>query len=286
LRADGTGVARWRLKLRWHADCIMVEVPGALLVRGVSKRYIGRKGTVDALEDISLTVKQGQIVSLLGPSGCGKSTLLNIVAGLIPRTRGDVTIFGEPVSGPFVNLGMVFQRDLLVGWRDVRSNILLQIEMRGLKRDQFVEQADRLIEQVGLAGFGDRLPHELSGGMRQRVALCRALIHDPPLLLMDEPFGALDAMTREQMNIDIQDICHRAGKTVLFVTHSIAEAVTISDQVAIMTTKPGRLHSLIPIDLPKPRTLAVQEQPAFGEYVREIREIFQEMGVFHDASRG
>jgi NitT/TauT family transport system ATP-binding protein len=197
-------------------------------------------------------------------------------------TSGLVAVDGRTVDRPQTNLGIVFQNAVLLAWRSALDNVLLQIEMRGLNPRQYRERAMELLHSVGLAGFERRLPHELSGGMRQRVAICRALIHDPPLLLMDEPFGALDALTRDQMTLDIQGICARGGKTVLFITHSIIEAVFLSDRIVVMTPRPGRVDVIIEVDLPRPRRLAVREDPTFAAYARDIRDRFMLHGVLHD----
>ncbi len=246
----------------------------------VEKRYPARRGEGTlALDELTLSIDSGEFVSLLGPSGCGKSTLLSMVAGLTRPTRGDIAIGGRPIQAPYTELGMVFQSDLLLDWRTVIDNVLLQFEMRGIDPRGHREQARALIASVGLTGFEAKHPWELSGGMRQRVAICRALVHDPALLLMDEPFGALDALTREQIQLDLQRIWQSRRKTVLFVTHSIAEAVFLSDRVVVMTPRPGRIHAVLDIALPRPRDLAVRESAQFSAYVREVGHIFQALGV-------
>ena len=196
-------------------------------------------------------MRGGEFLSIVGPSGCGKSTLAMLIAGLMRPTSGVIAVDGRAVSRPQTELGIVFQNAVLLAWRSALDNVLLQVEMRGLAARQYRDRAMELLRSVGLDGFERRLPHELSGGMRQRVAICRALIHDPPLLLMDEPFGALDALTRDQMTLDIQGICARGGKTVLFITHSITEAVFLSDRVLVMTPRPGRIDTTIDVDLPR-----------------------------------
>jgi NitT/TauT family transport system ATP-binding protein len=240
------------------------------------------EGEVRALDGVSFDVRAGEFLSIVGPSGCGKSTLTMLIAGLMRPTSGLVAVDGRTVDRPQTNLGIVFQNAVLLAWRSALDNVLLQIEMRGLNPRQYRERAMELLHSVGLAGFERRLPHELSGGMRQRVAICRALIHDPPLLLMDEPFGALDALTRDQMTLDIQGICTRGGKTVLFITHSIIEAVFLSDRIVVMTPRPGRVDVIIEVDLPRPRRLAVREDPTFAAYARDIRDRFMLHGVLHD----
>ncbi len=255
--------------------------PVFIQVGGVSKSYTARDGNpVVAVDDVSLDVAGGEFVSIVGPSGCGKSTLLSIVAGLISATQGEVRIEGRPVRAPYTKVGIVFQSDLLLDWRTVLGNVLFQFEMRGESPRPFEGRARDLIESVGLAGFERKHPFELSGGMRQRVALCRALVHDPPLLLMDEPFGALDALSRDQLQVDLQRIWQQSRKTVLFVTHSIPEAVFLSDRVIVMTPRPGRIREVLTIDLPRPRDLDIRESQTFAQYVHRVNRLFQQMGVF------
>jgi NitT/TauT family transport system ATP-binding protein len=252
-------------------------------IDGVTKVYPIRGGYLHALDEVSLTIREHEFVSIVGPSGCGKSTLLLITSGLIPASTGTIAVGGKAVGArPYTDVGIVFQRDVLLDWRSAESNILLQYEIRGLDKAAGRQRAQELLRLVGLDGFGERYPAELSGGMRQRVAICRALVHDAPLLLMDEPFGALDALTREQMSTDLERIWERERKTVLFVTHSIPEAVFLSDRVVVMSPRPGRIERIIDINLPRPRRLADRESPAFAEPNREIREIFQATGVLRD----
>ncbi len=248
------------------------------------KTYPTRSGEVHALAEVSLDIREGEFVSLLGPSGCGKSTLLKMVAGLISSSGGEIEIGGTTVRKPYTDLGIVFQEPVLLDWRRVMSNVLLQIDMRGLDRKKYAARAQELLSLVGLDGFENHYPYELSGGMRQRVAICRALVHEPPLLLMDEPFGALDALTRDQLNLDVQDIWLRTGKTVIFVTHSITEAVFLSDRVVVMSPRPGRVEQILDIDLPRPRSLNVRETPEFGRYTQEIRGIFGALGIIREPS--
>ncbi|HVV62542.1 MAG TPA: ABC transporter ATP-binding protein [Pseudolabrys sp.] len=243
----------------------------AISVRDLSKVYDGRMGSIAALRDIDFKVGEGEFLSIVGPSGCGKSTLLKILAGLMPASSGEALLNGTPIEGPRRDIGMVFQSPVLFPWRSVLNNALLPIDVQRLGRDRMIERARSLISLVGLSGFEDRYPWELSGGMQQRVALVRALVHDPALLLMDEPFGALDALTRESMNVELQRIWLDRRKTVVFVTHSTSEAVFLADRVMVMTPRPGRIGDMLQIDLPRPRSLDVMTTEAFGGYVRRIR---------------
>jgi len=227
-------------------------------------------------------VREGEFLSIVGPSGCGKSTLAMLIAGLMRPTSGVLAVAGRTVDRPQTSLGIVFQNPVLLAWRSALDNVLLQVEMRGQDPRRHRERALELLNSVGLEGFERRLPHELSGGMKQRVAICRALIHDPPLLLMDEPFGALDALTRDQMTLDIQSICARGGKTVLFITHSITEAVFLSDRIIVMTPRPGRVDTILDVKLPRPRRLAVRDDLQFTAHAREIRDRFMAHGVLRD----
>jgi NitT/TauT family transport system ATP-binding protein len=254
----------------------------AIDVAGVSKTYFGRLGAVHALSEVSLSVRRGSFVSLLGPSGCGKSTLLRIVAGLDTATNGRVTIEGSPVRAPRTELGVVFQSPLLLEWRDALGNVMLQAEAKKLPREQATARALALLESVGLKGSEHKRPHELSGGMQQRVAICRALLHDPAILLMDEPFGALDALTRDQMNLDLQRLWSQGAKTVLFVTHSISEAVFLSDRVIVMSPSPGRVSLDVNVDLPRPRQVRLRDDPQFIAYTRQIRQVFEANGVLRE----
>jgi NitT/TauT family transport system ATP-binding protein len=237
---------------------------------GVRVAYASKSGQVVALDQVDLAARDGEFVAVVGPSGCGKSTLLKLIAGLLRPTAGRVQVDGAEVLGPGGNVGIVFQSPLLMPWRSVLDNILLQIEIRGRRKADYIEHARQLIDLVGLRGFADRKPYELSGGMQQRVGLCRALIHDPGLLLMDEPFGALDAMTREAMNTELQRIWMERRKTVLLITHSIAEAVQLADRVVVMTYRPGRVKRVFDIDLPRPRNSEIVSSAAFGHYVAQI----------------
>jgi NitT/TauT family transport system ATP-binding protein len=252
----------------------------AVEIRGVSKIYPSTTGApIHAFGPIDLTIPEERFVSLVGPSGCGKSTLLLIIAGLLECSAGAVIRHGHPISGPQTDIGMVFQGNVLVDWRDVIGNVLLQIEMRGLPVSAYLEPARALLRSVGLQDFERRYPHELSGGMQQRTAFCRALIHDPALILMDEPLGALDAMTRERLRSDLERLWMQRRKTVVFVTHSIEEAIQLSDTVVVISPRPGSIVREIPIELPRPRTLEICKTPEFHALVDEIKEIFFGYGV-------
>ena len=251
-------------------------------INGVGKTFIGQDGMpIVALTDTDLQIGRGEFLSILGPSGCGKSTLLSLVAGLIEPSNGEIRIGGTRVNGPYTDLGFAFQSDLLVDWRTVLGNVLLQCEMRGLDRRKHEPRARELLAAVGLEGFELKRPFELSGGMRQRAALCRALLLDPPMLLMDEPFGALDALTREQMQTDLLAMWQASRKTVLFITHSISEAVFLSDRIVVMTQRPGKVREIVDVDLGRPRDLDVRDTAEFGALVHRIRLMFQDMGVIH-----
>jgi NitT/TauT family transport system ATP-binding protein len=259
------------------------DMDGPLIeIQDVSKVYEADAGPVAALDSVSMQIGRGEFVSLLGPSGCGKTTLMMIIGGLVEVSQGAVLIAGKRVSGPYTDLGIVFQNAELLEWRTAVKNILLQIEIRKLPVSDYMDRVTQLLEQVGLAGFADKYPDELSGGMKQRVALCRALVHDPEILLMDEPFGALDALTRDQMNLDLQRIWLEKRKTAILVTHSIDEAVFLSDRVVVMTPRPASIADEIVIDLPRPRHVDVRKTAQFNAYTDRIRTRFQELGVLKD----
>ena len=260
-----------------HATSIEVEQLSKVFRRGEIETH--------ALDRIDLRVESGEFLAVVGPSGCGKSTLLRLIAGLIPPSTGRITIDGRTVAGPATQLGIVFQKPILLEWRTVLGNVLLQAEMRRLDAGAYLERARRLLSAVGLEDFEDRYPHELSGGMQQRAAIVRALIHDPSLLLMDEPFGALDALTREQMRIDLEELWLSTQKTVIFITHSIDEAVLLADRVLVMSPRPGRIEKIIDVDLPRPRGLEGRALASFDEAVAAITGIFLARGVLHSGSR-
>lgn len=247
----------------------------------VCKRYGGANGLL-ALDQVSLSVREGEFLSILGPSGCGKSTFLRCVAGLEKASGGVIRVHGEPVRKAPRNMGMVFQRDVLLEWRSILDNMFLQIDFRHESRKKYEPRAHELLALFGLTGFEKAYPAQLSGGMRQRAAICRALLADPDLLLMDEPFGALDALTRDQMNLELQKTWTDSKKTILFVTHSIGEAVFLSDRVVVMSPRPGRIAMELTIDLPRPRRMSIREMPEFAHYCGEIRALFGEMGLLKD----
>jgi len=241
-------------------------------------------GQVAAVEEMSFDLERGEFLAIVGPSGCGKSTLLMALAGLTQPTSGAVRVEGEAVLEPYTDLGIVFQSAELLPWRTALQNVLLQAEVRRTPRREAETRARELLASVGLRGFEDSYPEELSGGMQQRVALCRALLHDPEILVMDEPFGALDALTRDQIQIDLQRMWLERRKTVVFVTHSIEEAVFLADRVLVFTPRPARIAAEVRIDLPRPRHLGVRTDPDFTRNVGEIRAVFERLGVLHEES--
>ena len=248
-------------------------------IRNLTCTFKSKRHTTTALQDVSLSVAPGEFVTIVGPSGCGKSTLLKIIAGLVPPTTGEVMLLGRAVREPQRDIGFAFQRAALLEWRGARANILLQAEMRGMDKDAAAARADHLIELTGLSGFEDALPHELSGGMQQRVALCRALLHEPPVLLMDEPFGALDALTREHMNVEMHRLWRETSTTVVLVTHSIAEAVYLGQRVVVMTPRPGRIHEVYDVDLPAERDYGTtMSSPVFETLATNIRSLLGASG--------
>jgi NitT/TauT family transport system ATP-binding protein len=244
----------------------------------VGKVYDTQSGVVEACADIALDIRESEFVAIVGPSGCGKTTIMKMVAGLVPYSSGTITVGGKRVERPLTDVGIVFQESILLDWRDILANVMLQVDIRGLDRAKYEGVARHLLEATGLKGFEEKKPFELSGGMRQRVSICRALVHDPTLLLMDEPFGALDALTREQISMDIQRIWMEKRKTALHITHSIPEAVLLADRVVVMGPRPGRIVEIIDIDLPRPRRLD-KLPPQFNDYAGRIREIFKAKGV-------
>lgn len=249
--------------------------PSWISVESLEKVYRPRKSApTHALSDINFSVRRGEFVSVVGPSGCGKTTLLKILAGLIPRTEGTVEIAGNDVTRPLPEVGMVFQAATLLPWRSIRDNVLVPAEIQKLDKKKSLARTDELLDMVGLADFADKFPFELSGGMQQRAGIARALVHDPAVLLMDEPFGALDAMTREYMNVELLRIWKELEATIVLVTHSIPEAVFLSDRVIVMSPRPGRIAEIIDIDIERPRDLGVMSSDRAGVYVERIRKYF------------
>jgi NitT/TauT family transport system ATP-binding protein len=254
----------------------------ALEMTDVGMVYATGSGAVQALERINFEVRAGEFLAVLGPSGCGKSTLLALASGLDVPTTGAVKVAGGAVTRPVTELGIVFQTDVLLDWRSVLGNVLIQIELRGRDAAAYRSRALDLLGMAGLAGFEQKYPFELSGGMRQRVSICRALIHDPPLLLMDEPFGALDALTREQMMLELHRLWYETRKSVVFVTHDIQEAIFLADRILVMTPRPGRISDVVTVDLPHPRRPGVRESARFVAIVSHIRRLFFETGVLRE----
>ncbi len=255
-------------------------MPGFLELHEVNRIYPSERGALHALKDVSLSIQEGEFISIVGPSGCGKSTLLKCVAGLEQASSGSLSLQGQAITEPPRNMGVVFQRDLLLEWRNILDNVLLAAEFQGRKPRDLEPRARELLSLFGLGQFLHRMPRELSGGMRQRVSICRALLLDPQLLLMDEPFGALDPFTRDELNAELQRTWLATGKTVVFITHSIAEAVYLGSRVVIMGRGPGRIEEVVPVDIERPRGLDVRETPAFVDCVRHIRDTFRALGVY------
>ncbi len=248
-------------------------------IRDVTKVFGTGASRVHAFGPVDLAIGEGQFVSLLGPSGCGKSTLILMIAGLLEVTSGEILLNGRLIKSPQTGIGIMFQDNTLVPWRDVRSNIELQLELRSLPLKDYAAQIDDLLRSVHLEDFANRYPHELSGGMQQRAAFCQAMIHNPEIMLLDEPLGKLDAMTRERIRSDLQHLWMQRRPTVVFVTHSIEEAVQLSTHVAVITPRPGQIERIIPVGLPFPRDLEVKNSPDFIRHVRDIQEIFRGYGV-------
>jgi len=242
----------------------------AIEVAGVSKTYKARGGTTTALNDLSFAVRPQEFVSVLGPSGCGKTTVLKIIAGLVAPTTGTVRIDGKPVAGPLNEIGIVFQTPALMRWRTALENVMLPIEILRLDKSTYEPQAISLLKLVGLSGFEGKYPNELSGGMQQRVSIARALVHDPSILLLDEPFSALDAMTRNQLNVELLRIWSERKKSSLLITHSIPESVFLSDRVVVLSGRPARVLEIVEINLPRPRLPEMRISPAFIDLVDRL----------------
>lgn len=256
-----------------------METTPLIVVNDLEKVFNTFRGErVYALSGIDFKVNDGEFVAVVGPSGCGKTTLLRVLAGLISGTRGEVILDGSQVVGPSKNIGIVFQKPTLLPWRSVLANVMLPVEILKLPRDKYLSRAHELLEMVGLSEFANKLPSELSGGMQQRTAIARALVHNPRILLMDEPFGALDALTREQMNIELQRIWSESGKTIFLITHSIPEAAFLADRVLVMTRRPGEIERVIDVAIPRPRNMDSMSTERFGQVTHEVREIFEQKG--------
>jgi NitT/TauT family transport system ATP-binding protein len=267
-----TGVRQNPAHFRAVADA--AAGTSGIRISGVSKTYRSRDGDVPSLRPLDFHIDEGEFFVVVGPSGCGKSTLLKMISGLLPPSSGEILVDGERVTKPHGNVGIVFQNSLLLPWRNVLNNVLLPIDMKQLSREKYLPRAMALLKMVGLEGFEKKLPWQLSGGMQQRASICRALVHDPKIMLMDEPFGALDAMTRERMNVELQRIQRETGKTVLLITHSIPEAVFLADRVLVMTERPGAIAAIYDVPLGKNRSLDAMGDPVFTELVQRIRKHF------------
>ena len=252
-------------------------IPSYISLKNVSKIFKTKGGIVHALRDVNVEIEENEFVSIVGPSGCGKTTILKIIAGLVQPTTGEVYVRGDKVVNTIQNVGMVFQSPVLLRWRTVLRNVMLPIEIRKINTKTYLEKAKNLIELTGLKGFEDKYPHELSGGMRQRVSICRALITDPDILLMDEPFGALDALTRDQLNRELINIWQQQKKTVVFVTHSVNEAIYLSDKIYVMSPRPGTIIEQVNVDIPRPRN---RGDPKF---IKLAESILRLLGVETDA---
>lgn len=241
---------------------------------GVSKTYGTGDGQVQSLRPLDFHINDGEFFVVVGPSGCGKSTLLKLISGLLAPTSGEIHVDGNKVTEPHGDVGIVFQNALLLPWRNIINNVLMPIDMKNLSREKYIPRAKELLKMVGLEGFEKKLPWQLSGGMQQRASICRALVHDPKIMMMDEPFGALDAMTREKMNVELSRIQRTTGKTIFLITHSIPEAVFLADKVLVMTERPGGISAIYDVPLSRERTLDAMSNPIFTDLVARIRKHF------------
>jgi len=260
--------------LRMVSEQPAVNKASGIHLSGVSKTYGTGDGKVQSLRPLDFHINEGEFFVVVGPSGCGKSTLLKLISGLLPPTTGEILVDGNKVTEPHGDVGIVFQNALLLPWRNILSNVMLPIDMKKLPREKFIDRAKSLLKMVGLEGFEKKLPWQLSGGMQQRASICRALVHDPKIMMMDEPFGALDAMTREKMNVELSRIQRETGKTVLLITHSIPEAVFLADKVLVMTERPGGIAAIYDVPLGRERNLDSMTNPVFTELVARIRKHF------------
>ncbi|MBX9992022.1 ABC transporter ATP-binding protein [Phreatobacter oligotrophus] len=252
--------------------------PPAIAIRSLTKTYRTRDGDVPTLRPIDLDIGDGEFIAVVGPSGCGKSTLLKLVAGLLEPTSGSIEVGGKAVVEPPDDVGIVFQSPVLLAWRSVMRNIMMPVEVRGLDHATHLERAKALIKTARLEGFENKYPWQLSGGMQQRAAICRALVHDPRIVLMDEPFGALDALTRERMNLELQRIHFETRKTILLITHSIPESIFLADRVVVMSDRPGGIEAIYEVPLPRPRTLDMMATPEFADLAKKVRAHFYAQG--------
>lgn len=241
----------------------------------IRKIYRSREESILAIEDVSFDVLEGEFVVIVGPSGCGKSTLLKIIAGLLRYEDGIIQLRGCDITGPVKDIGMIFQEPALFRWKTVLGNVLAPIELMGMEKKKFVHKAQELLNLTNLRGFENKYPSELSGGMQQRVSICRALLYDPSLILMDEPFGALDAMTREKMNLELLKLWRTSKKTILFVTHSIPEAAFLADRIVALTDRPAKINEIIKVDLPRPRSLSTKTSSKYDEYTERLYELMR-----------
>ncbi|MCA9859765.1 MAG: ABC transporter ATP-binding protein [Thermomicrobiales bacterium] len=248
------------------------QTSGTVLVEHATKYYKTNTGSVHALEDINLDIKKGEFIAIVGPSGCGKSTLLWAISGLHDLTSGRVVLDGQTVDGPRPEIGMIFQEANLLPWRNLQQNIEFPFEIKKVDSKPFQPRIQELLAEVGLSGFETKFPRELSGGMQQRASIVRCLSFDPEIILMDEPFGALDAFTRDEMNLLIQKLWMETGKTIIFVTHNVAEAILLADRVVVLSPRPGRIAHIFDIDLPRPRTIEETYSPPFIEKIFEIKD--------------
>jgi len=246
-----------------------------LQATNLCKQYTTRQGSLIAIEDVSFDVAPGEFLCIVGPSGCGKSTLLRILAGLLEPDQGVVFLHGKPITNPREEIGFVFQKANLMPWRTVYDNVLLPMQVKHMPQVEAQQRVEEALELVGLMEFADNYPHELSGGMAQRVAIARALSYEPEILLLDEPFGALDALTRENLNLEIMRVWEVSRKTVVMVTHNIREAVYLADRVLVLTQRPGRVSKVIPVDLPRPRPISMIYGDEFGTLAYEVRQAIQ-----------
>src|SRR5215469_1159459 len=276
-RAGATSSARLSIRHIAARSIAMSKIH----IEGLHKTYASSHGRVTALKEVNLSIKQNEFVTLVGPSGCGKSTLLKLIGALIRPSRGTLLFDGVPLLRPTRDVGIVFQDAVLLEWRTVLDNVLLPTEILGLDKVKSRNRAMDLINLVGLGGFEKRFPRELSGGMQQRVSLCRALIHNPSVLLMDEPFAALDAMTREELGFELMRIWDTDKKTVIFVTHNITEAILLADRVVAMSRRPGRIANTLDVALPRPRTIDMEFSPQFKSYSDQIRAV-----IYHGEGDG